>query len=117
MHPADELFEVREQLRGLKAREAELRKALICAPRSEAREGERYRANVVLRFPRRLDAARLPEGWHEDPGQRSVATSHAVTLRETADDAVSGVAERYVLRRSVPFGVRAADIEAVRLRR
>jgi len=80
MHPADELHAIRHQIRALRAREAALRETLI----SGDREGTAWRARVVCRRPRRIDAARLPAVARDDPRAALEAQALAVTLAPRA---------------------------------
>ena len=77
MHPADELQSVRGEIRRLKRREAELRATLIGA---RNREGALWRARIVERRPRRLDAAALPLSARADPRTYLERVTRAVRL-------------------------------------
>ncbi|MCB1398316.1 MAG: hypothetical protein H6898_01570 [Rhodobacter sp.] len=69
MHPmsaADELAMIRSRISRLKAREQELREALIAAPDSQ-RQGRWTRAEVVETVLRVFDHRLLPDAIRSDP--------------------------------------------------
>ena len=80
MHPADELQDVRTEIRALKARESRLRAALIAAPEG-ARTGRHWQAAVAERVSRKIDAARLPLTVRADPRSWLTRRSVCVTLQ------------------------------------
>jgi hypothetical protein len=80
MHPADELQEVRTEIRALRAREAALRTRLIEAP-EVARAGRHWEAAVAERVSRKIDAARLPLTVRADPRSWLTRRSVCVTLQ------------------------------------
>ena len=57
-HPADELHEVREEMRNLEKRAAKLRSDLLMMPECE-RRGEDYHANVATYEQNRLNIKKL----------------------------------------------------------
>jgi hypothetical protein len=82
--PADELASIREQVRVLQRREAELRAVMLSDP--GARVGKRFIASVKTASQRRVDADRLRRDYP--------ATAEAVTDKITVQTVyLSGISE------------------------
>ena len=69
---ADALGAIREEIQALKAREAELRQAILAAPRPEAEIGAEYTVRIRRSMSRRFNRDALPPDILEDPKYWSV---------------------------------------------
>jgi len=85
IHPVEELFEIRAEIRALKAREAELRAFFLDRAGQAERRGPFHEVAVVEQTSRVLDRARLPRAVLEDPGLwRTRRTTQVRLLRRSA---------------------------------
>ncbi|MEM9145041.1 MAG: hypothetical protein AAGC57_02510 [Pseudomonadota bacterium] len=89
MFPADELFELRTEIRRLKEREAQLRARMMADPGGPSCAGRDWEGVVVMRETRRLDTASLPAGLLADPAHYRTTGFRAVLLRPAGDAAPS----------------------------
>jgi hypothetical protein len=86
-HPADELWEVRNEIRKLEDRAGKLRAKLLTMPECE-RRGEEYHANVVSYQQNRLNTKKLrlelgPEFLKPSMSKRAV---QCVSVRKNIND-------------------------------
>ncbi len=77
--PADELGHLRDEIKRLKAREAELRAEMLVDDRVEP--GETYRVEVVEQQRRVFDRSALPPEIADDPQYWKVSTSRIVRVK------------------------------------
>ena len=81
MFPADELHELRCQIRALRAREAVLRARMIADPGGPACVGAAWQGVVVSRESRSLDMLNLPAEVLANPSAFRTRMFRAVLLR------------------------------------
>lgn len=80
IHPAEELFEIRAEIRALKAREAELRAYFLTGARVADRRGPRHEIAVTDQRRRVFARNRLPAAILEDPRYWRQKLSRVVKL-------------------------------------
>ncbi|MEM6906034.1 MAG: hypothetical protein AAF568_09085 [Pseudomonadota bacterium] len=85
LSPADELGLLRDEIRRLKAREAELREALISEP--AARRGADFRVEVKEQTRRTFDRTLLPPEITDDPRFWKTSVSQVVKVVSLAEAA------------------------------
>ncbi|MEL6217429.1 MAG: hypothetical protein AAFR79_03020 [Pseudomonadota bacterium] len=100
MFPADELFELRSEIKRLKEREAVLRSRMLADPGGPSCAGRVWEGIVVSRECRRLDLRALPAPILVDPAYFQTSGFRAVLLRPVGNQ---GRAER-----TLSQGLRAA---------
>ncbi len=91
-HPADELGEVREALRHLRAREGELRQQLLAMP--DETTGSQFEADIRTQRCRVFLKERLPRDVLNQPVLWDTRVSKVVTLhKRTSPEAAPGPAQ------------------------
>lgn len=86
IHPADELFTLRAQIKALQEREAELRDALL-ASNDAGREGAEYRAFVIPSTRETLDKTAITLALGKDVIEPFLKRSEVKTLKLAKKDA------------------------------
>lgn len=91
MFPADELHQIRCEIRLLREREARLRARMIADPGGPACSGRDWEGVVVTRESRRLDTAAIPADWLMEPSHFATRAYRSVLLRPAGHGARSPV--------------------------
>jgi thioredoxin reductase len=87
IHPADELAAIREEIKQLEKHEADLRAKLLKMSDAE-REGDQYRAFVIISNRESLDKASLIAAFGREAVEPYIKTTNVQTLktaRKTSD--------------------------------
>lgn len=82
LHPADELAEIRQMIRRLEAREAELLEGFRVGELPS--RGQHHEVNVRTRIERVFQPERLPEALFQDPDLWQDREVSAVVVRDRA---------------------------------
>jgi len=80
IHPADELAAIREEIKQLQVIESDLRQKLLGMPDAE-REGDQYRAFVVLSNRETVDKAAMIAALGREVVEPFIKTSAVTTLK------------------------------------
>ena len=84
MTPADELGHIRDEIRRLKAREAELRQEILATGDAS---GSDYTVEIKEQTRRNFDRTRLPQDIQDDPAYWKVSTTQVVKTVPLGDAA------------------------------